>query len=405
MMNRGILFFLLFIFLVSVQSYSQTQEQLKKRRVQIQNEIKQAQSLLSESKKKAAALLSELEDINRIISIRSDLIRTINAEADKLTKAIQINEAEIARLEKSLDVLKKDYADMIVRSYKSRNKYSRLMFLLSSENFLQAYKRLQYMKQFTTYQKLKGEEIKATTATLGALTDSLRMKEDEKQLLIALHTRQQDSIKREKLSQEKLVTQVKAKEKKYIADIKRKQAEDRKLDAQLRRLIEAEIAKSKRGSNTKGSTGFALTPEAKKLEGDFIANKGKLPWPTEKGIVVRKYGTQKHPTMAGITIQSNGIQVATEKKAKARSIFDGKVLQVLLMPGTNQKMVLVQHGNYISAYKNLDDVNVKLGQNIHTKQDIGTIHTDAITGKTILAFSLFKETQIQNPELWIAKTL
>ncbi|MCB0474655.1 MAG: peptidoglycan DD-metalloendopeptidase family protein [Flavobacteriaceae bacterium] len=404
-MNRGIQFFLLFIFLVSVHSYSQTQEQLKKRRVQIQNEIKQAQSLLSESKKEAAALLSQLEDINRIISIRSDLIRTINAEADKLTQEIQKNEAEIARLEKSLDVLKKDYADMIVRSYKSRNKYSRLMFLLSSENFLQAYKRLQYMKQFTTYQKLKGEEIKATAATLGALTDSLRMKEDEKQLLIALHTRQQDSIKREKLSQEKLVTQVKAKEKKYIADIKHKQAEDRKLDAQLRRLIEAEIAKSKRGSSSKGSTGFALTPEAKKLEGDFIANKGKLPWPTEKGIVVRKYGTQKHPTMAGITIQSNGIQVATEKKAKARSIFDGKVLQVLLMPGTNQKMVLVQHGNYISAYKNLDDVNVKLGQTIHTKQDIGTIHTDAITGKTILAFSLFKETQIQNPELWIAKTL
>ena len=145
-----------------------------------------------------------------------------------------------------------------------------------------------------------------------------------------------------------------------------------------------------------------MTPEEKLVASTFVANKGKLPWPTEKGIVVRKYGKQKHPTLAGITIQSNGIQLATEKNAKARAIFKGKVLSIQLQPG-RKKMVLIQHGNYISAYKNLDNVLVKRGQAVDTKQEIGTIHTDATTGKTILAFSLFKNTTLQNPESWISR--
>ena len=399
---RAFLFILISV-LISLSSNAQTRKQLENKRIELQKEIKETQTLLFKSKKEAETLLSELDDINKIINVRSNLIKTINQEAEKLSQEIRKNERELAALEKKLDVLKKDYAEMVVKSYKSRNKQSRLMFLLSADSFLQAYKRIQYLKQYTSYRKLQGEEIKATTANLVALTDSLRIKEDEKQLLIALNLREQDSVQREKLSQEKLVTKVKSKEKHYISQIKRIQEEDRKLDKKIQRLITEAIANSnKKGGNT--TSGFNLTPEAKKLETTFIANKGKLPWPTEKGIIVRKYGTQPHPTLSGITIQSNGIQVATEQKAKARAVFNGKVLSIQLQPG-RKKIVLVQHGNYISAYKNLDDVLVKKGENISTKQEIGTIHTDAATGKTILAFSLFKQTKIQNPEPWIGKML
>lgn len=402
-MKLHVFIFIFISVLISLSSNAQTRKQLENKRIELQKEIKETQTLLFKSKKEAEALLSELDDINKIINVRSNLIKTINQEAEKLSQEIKKNEKELAALEKKLDVLKKDYAEMVVKSYKSRNKQSRLMFLLSADSFLQAYKRLQYLKQYTTYRKLQGEEIKATTVNLLALTDSLRIKEDEKQLLIALNLREQDSVQKEKFSQEKLVTKVKLKEKQYISQIKRIQEEDRKLDKKIQRLITEAIANSnKKGGNT--TSGFNLTPEAKKLETTFIANKGKLPWPTEKGIIVRKYGTQPHPTLSGITIQSNGIQVATEQKAKARAVFNGKVLSIQLQPG-RKKIVLVQHGNYISAYKNLDDVLVKKGENISTKQEIGTIHTDATTGKTILAFSLFKQTKIQNPEPWIGKML
>jgi len=404
-MQFRIITFILISFLVSVSSHAQSQKQLENKRKQLQKEIKEINSLLFKSKEEAETLLSDLDDITKKINVRSKLIKTINQEAEVLSREIAKNEKKITSQEKKLDILKKDYANMVVKSYKSKNKHSRLLFLLSSENFLQAYKRLQYIKQYASYRKQQGEEIKATTVNLRALTDSLQVKEDEKQLLIALHTKEKESVNREKISQEKLVTKVKAKEQKYITQIKRKQKEERKLDKKIERLIREAIARSnkKSGGNRKASS-FKLTPEAKKLETSFIANKGKLPWPTQKGTVVRNFGKQKHPTLAGITIQSNGVQVATEKKAMARAIFDGTVLSIQLLPG-RKKMVLVQHGNYITAYKNLDNVLVEKGEKIKTKQNIGTIHTDTTTGKTVLAFSLFKETKIQNPEMWIGKML
>ena len=400
-MRLRLISIILFSVLVSFVSNAQTQKQLENRRIQLQKEIKEINTLLFQSKEEAETLLSELDDLTHKINVRSKLIKTINLEAESLSKAIDKNEKEITVLEKKLTILKEDYADMIVQSYKSKNKQSRLMFLLSSENFQQAFKRLQYIKQYSNYRKQQGEEIKATSVNLRALTDSLQIKEDEKQLLIALHLSEQKSVIQEKNEQENLVVKVKAKEKKYVAQINNKQKEDRKLDRKIKRLIKEAIARSNKKSGSKSSS-LIMTPEEKKLALSFIDNKGKLPWPTERGIVVRKYGKQKHPTLAGITIQSNGVYVATEKKAMARSIFDGTVLSIQLLPG-RKKMVLVQHGNYISAYKNLDNVLVKKGEKISTKQKIGTIHTDVTTGKTILAFSLFKETNIQNPELWVYK--
>ncbi len=403
MQFRVIVFILVSVF-ISCSSYAQTQRQLENKRKQLQKEIVEINTLLFKSKKEAETVLSDLDDLTQKINVRTQLINTINQEAKVLSSEIVKNERRITSQEKKLDILKKEYADMVVQSYKSKNKQSRLLFLLSSENFTQAYKRLQYIKQYATYRKQQGEDIKATTVHLRALTDSLQVKEDEKQLLIALHLKENESVSLEKISQEKLVTKVKAKEQKYITQIRRKQKEERKIDRKIERLIKEAIAKSNKKSAGKKSSSFKLTPEAKKLGKSFIANKGKLPWPIKKGTVIRNFGKQKHPTLAGITIQSNGVHVATVQKAKARAIFNGTVLSIQLLSG-RKKMVLVQHGNYISVYKNLDNVLVKKGENINTKQNIGTIHTDTTTGKTVLAFSLFKETQIQNPELWIGKML
>ncbi len=395
------IFFILGCFTVSFSSVAQTKKQLQKKREQLQKEIRQINTLLFKSKQQEEALLSELGDLNKRIAIRSRLIRTIDQEEKELSEEIELNQKEIDSLENSLTKLKTAYADMIVQSYKSKSKQSTLMFLLSSKSFSQAYKRMQYMKQYNSYRKLQGEKIKTEYEKLAAFNDSLIVKQEEKILLIALYTKEQDSVKNEKNSQVKLVEKVKKEESKYIAEVKRIQSQENKLNKQIERLIAEEIARSNKKANS-NSSGIAMTPEEKLVASTFVANKGRLPWPTEKGIVIRKYGKQKHPTLAGITIQSNGIQLATERQAKARSIFKGKVLSIQLQPG-RKKMVLIQHGNYISAYKNLDNVLVKRGEKVATKQEIGTIHTDAITGKTILAFSLFKNTTLQNPESWISK--
>jgi septal ring factor EnvC (AmiA/AmiB activator) len=398
---RNFIFVFVFILSIPFSISAQSRQELEKQRIQLQNEIKEINTLLFKSQKKEKTLLSDLSDLEKRISVRTRLINTINAETVQLTKEINENENEVVLLQNRLETLKEDYANMVVQSYKSKTKNSRLMFLLSSENFMQAYKRLQYIKQYAAYRAKQGEEIKVETIKLENLNDLLKETKIEKEKLLLVNKKEKDSINKEKVSQEFLVKSVKKKESKYIAQINKKQKEERAIDKKIEKLIKEAIASSQKKSNLK-STGFALTPEAKKLEKDFISNKGKLPSPVKRGVIVRHYGKQSHPTLKGITIESNGVFYATEKNAKARVIFSGKVLAIQVLPG-KKKAVLVQHGNYISVYKNLDNVTVQKGDLVKTKQELGKIHTDKSTGKTILAFVLFKEIKRQNPEEWVYK--
>ncbi len=398
---RAALVLFTFLLFLSASSFAQSRQELEKQRLKLQKEIKEINTLLFKSQKKEKTLLSDLSDLVKRIGIRTELINTINEETRQLTLEIQENERQVKMLEDRLEALKKDYANMVVQSYKSKAKNSRLMFVLSSENFLQAYKRLDYIKQYADYRARQGEEIRVETIKLMNLNDYLVQTREQKESLLAINQREKDSIAREKTSRESMVKEVKKKEKTYVAQIEKMQREEKEIDRKIEKLIAEAIASSNKSANVK-SSGFALTPEAKELEKDFISNKGKLPSPVERGVIVRRYGKQSHPTLKGITIESNGVFYATEKNANARVIFDGKVLAIQVLPG-NQKAVLVQHGNYISVYKNLDNVMVKKGDLVRTKQEIGRIHTDKTTGKTILAFVLFKEVHRQNPEEWVYK--
>lgn len=401
--NIRIIFF--FIILSTISVSAQSRKDLETRRLKLQSEIKQINSLLFKSQKKEKNLLSELFDLNKRIMIRTKLIQTINEETNQLSVEISENEKEVELLQGRLDLLKKEYSKMVVQSYKSKTKQSRLMFLLSSDNFLQAYKRIEYINQYAKYRAKQGEEITVETLKLQNLNDYLKETRAEKEELLAINQREKDSISNEKISQQGMVRTVKKKEKKYISQIKNKQKEEKAIDRKIEKLIRDAIAQSNRGSKKKTnlkSSSFALTPEAIKLEKDFISNKGKLPSPVKRGVIVRHFGKQSHPTLRGITIESNGVFYATEKNANARVIFNGKVLAIQVLPG-KKKAVLIQHGNYISVYKNLDNVSVHKGELVHTKQEIGKIHTDKTTGKTILAFVLFKEIKRQNPEEWVYK--
>lgn len=398
-----LLLFLALILSVNASGQKTKRQRLEARRTQLQKDIVYINALLSNTKRKENNLLNEVKDLNDKIKKREDLITAISNESKELGNEIYLNQLEINKQKRNLKTLKKDYASMIYKSYKSKSQNSRIMFLLSSENFYQAYKRFQYMKQYTSFRKNQGEEIQRKTIGLQILTDSLKIKKEQKQTLLVEKKEEQSVIESERNEQEVLLSGVKKKENKYKRQIRKFQKEESRVDAQIDRLIRDAIAASNKNSgNTANasSTTFNLTPEDMELASKFISNKGKLPWPVEKGYVSTYYGKQPHPIVKKVIIQSNGVRITTSNGSKARAVFDGTVLAVQIMSG-NKKAVLIQHGNYITVYKNLENVRVGKGDKVKTKQEIGTIFMDKITGKTILGFVLSNNTKTENPKSWI----
>ena len=398
-----LLLFLALFLSVNVSAQKTKRQQLEARRTQLQKDIVYISALLSNTVRKEKNLLNEVKDLNDKIKKREDLINTISNESKELGNEIYLNQLEINKQKRNLKALKKDYASMIFKSYKSKSQNSRIMFLLSSENFYQAYKRFQYMKQYTSFRKNQGEEIHLKTIELQVLTDTLKIKKDQKQTLLNEKKQEQSVIEKEKEEQESLLSQVKNKENRYKRQIRKFQKDESQIDAQIDKLIRNAIAASNKNSgNTSkaSSTTFNLTPEDIELASKFTSNKGKLPWPVEKGYVSTFYGKQPHPIVKTATIQSNGVRITTGIGSMARAVFDGAVLAVQIMSG-NKKAVLIQHGNYITVYKNLENVRVSKGDKVSTKQEIGTIFTDKITGRTILGFVLSNNTKTENPKSWI----
>ena len=391
-----------FLLTVSVVAQNKSRKQLELERSRIKKEIKMVNKLLFETQKKEKNILEELKDLNQKITIREQLITTINLELKSLSNDIFAYEQQIEKQTQKLNLMKEDYASMIYKSYKSKSQQSRTLFLFSSESFYQAYKRLKYMNQYASFRKKQGEEVFHLKNKLLNLKDSLAYQKELKDTLLSSEEEQKLKILDEKQDQQTLISQIKKKEKKYKKELRQKQEKEKKLSEQIDKIIKEAIAKSNAAKGAKKSKGFALTPEAKALAATFEQNKGKLPWPVETGLIVRRFGKQPHPVYPGNYINSTGIHIATKKGTQARAIFNGEVLAIQTQ-SEGKKSILLRHGNYISVYNNLESVFVRVNEKITTGQSLGKIFTDRITGKTKLIFVLSKNTTRLNPVLWISK--
>jgi septal ring factor EnvC (AmiA/AmiB activator) len=400
--------------------YSQppTQEELEERKAKIQLEIQEKEQLLQSVKSKEKSVVTQLKIQKEKIGLKEKLIKTTEKQTKLLGNDIYINQIKINQLNKELEQLRKDYTAMILKSYKSRSEQSRAMFLLSSENFLQAYKRAQYMKQYASYRKMQGQEIEGKTKQLVGYTNKIVVQKTEKEKLIAENENEKKALVKEKKEQEKIASQIQKQKGKIIAEIKKKQQETKKIDAQIQKLIRETIAAAnkktaaaKAKANPKTTTAestkavessakIVLTSEGQLVANNFRANKGKLPWPVEKGAVSLPYGDQPHPVYRTLTVHNSGVEITTENGASARSVFGGEVTKVIKLSPLNIA-VFIQHGDYFTVYQNLISVNVSVGDKVSTKQSIGKIRTNGDTGKTILKFLILQNTTYNNPASWL----
>jgi len=391
-------------FILPALTFAQTEEQrsLEAKREKLQSEIRDINRLLFAKKKERGSVLDQMEALDKKITVRQQLIRVTNQQSNLLNRQINVNIKKISKLRSDLETLKEDYGLMIQKSYQNRSQQSRLMFLLSSEGFFQAFKRLQYMKQYTDYRRDQGEQIVVKTDDLARLNKDLNEESKVKEVLIAQNRKAKNELFKEIQTQKELLASIRANESKYTASIKKKERESKQIEKQIDKLIRNAIAAAnkKTGKKVINTSKFMLTPEATIVAHNFTANKGKLIWPVEKGIKSQGFGVYRDPVYPGIKHESNGVIIATDEGAIARSIFEGEVIAVLSVPGGN-KGVQIKHGNFISTYYNLSDLYVKKGDRVDIKTQLGKIYTNRSSGQTRLKFYLYEDTSKLNPEEWV----
>lgn len=415
-MAKHLLTFLFLCLTLPMWSQLSKQEELEERKAKIQLEIQERQELLNSMKNKEKTVVSQLLIQIEKINLKEKLIKTTEKQTKLLNDDIYNNQLKINQLNKELDALKTDYAEMIRKSYKSRSEQSRVMFLLSSENFLQAYKRIQYMKQYNNYRKMQADEMLAKTTKLKVATVEIQGQKKEKEALIVENEKEKKGLEQEKVEQQKIAKQIQKDKKNIVAEIKKKQQESKKIDGQIQKLIREAIAEANRktakaaasSTTTKAdkkaienSVDIVLTPEGKLISDNFKANKGRLPWPVEKGAITLGYGDQQHPVYKTLAIHSSGIEITTVTGANARAIFDGEVTQVQFV-SPSKIAVLIKHGDFFTIYQNISSVSVKVGDRVSAREIIGKIRTDG-EGRTVLKFMISQNTSYINPAPWLSR--
>ncbi len=385
------------------QSFNaQTRSELEKERQQIEQQILQINNNLSQNRSRKQSVLDKVQTLNQRISAAQSLVRVNNREANLLSREIDANTQTIDKLRNELKKLKTEYSQMVVDAYKSKSSQNRIMFLLSSDNFLQAYKRLQYMKQFAAHREQQGFEIQKQTAELQQLNEKLFEQRKDKEKLLAQNRQTLEKLQKDKAAEKDLIASIRQKEGQYKKELERKQDKINEIDRLIQKLIREAIAAENKKLGGSSSSRFKMTPEATVLGNKFEDNKGKLPWPVEKGFVSRPFGMRQHAIVKTVKTKSDGVRIDTDEKANARAVFDGEVSEVQVVPNS-YNIIMIRHGQYISVYKNIDKLFVKKGDKVKRNQFIGTIGSDPADGSTTLGFYIYKNNSPQNPADWVYK--
>lgn len=423
---------LLMLLLASLPSYCQKTKGKSKKELQseitsLQNEISTANKLLKKTSKDKEMTLNEVSLLDKKIRQREKLIKAYNEQIAVLDEEINKGQSNIKSLNSDLGKLRKEYAKMIVFANKNRSHYDRLGFIFSANDFNQAFSRLRYIREFSNARKTKMEQIANTERRISGEVEASQQAREQQNAMLIDEKAQQAALQKEKEELNRQVANLKKKEGSIQQDIKNKQQQAQKLQKAIDNIIAEEIRaanerrrleeeKARKASaankdkglpptNTTTSTkeiGIALTPSEMTLSTNFVNNKGKLPWPVERGIIASSYGKHASVVSSKVTVTNNGIDIATIEGAKARAVFDGEVTSVTKLTGSNT-VVIVRHGEYFTVYSNLENVTVKRGDKVNTKQNIGTVHTSKTENKTELHFELLKETNRQDPANWLSK--
>jgi septal ring factor EnvC (AmiA/AmiB activator) len=390
-MRSGFLILLALVFTFSVNA--QSRSDLEERRKKTLEEINYVDNLLKSTSKQRNESMNAVKIIGKKLSLRESVISGMQQEISLLSDRIDLNTVAIEMMEEDLSKLKDDYARAVLNSYKTGKGNPEIFYILSAKDFNQGYKRLKYLQQVTKYRREQSEliselknEIEDSKAKLQAdLSGVSELKSREEQ--------QKRILQDEQNRKQKMVKTLNSKEKQLKKELEDKKKIAKRLENEIARLIEEErkIASKK-----------AETPEQRKLSDSFAENKGKLPWPVEKGVITSKFGVHSNPVLKYVQEANIGIEITSSGTAAARSVFKGEVARVFSIQGANMS-VMIRHGKYFTIYNNIINVKVKAGDKVETRQYLGDVYSDPNDDNhCVLKFMIF-ESKFQDPEEWIVK--
>jgi septal ring factor EnvC (AmiA/AmiB activator) len=434
MKNVSKLLFLIVLLVTSNHAGAQSSEKLKTEQDRLAKKISNTKSLLDKVKTNTEASLNELKIIDKQIQFREDLVRNFDNQIRGAESKISEKDKEIIKLTDKLGRLKTQYKKLLIYAYKHRNKYGQLMYIFSSGSYFEAIKRNNYLKRVS---EMQHKQFLIILQHQGLIKNEIQTIQKEKEYKVQILDEkkiERDQISKDKVKQEAVYKKFKSEEGKLYAQLKedeRKKAElNQKISAAIQKEIAAAEAKRKKAEEAarkksttaattaggtapatttaaekKETTTFTETKESAALNKSFEGNKGKLPWPVEKGTITEGFGRNNHPTLPNVVTNNNGIDISAPKNAQVRAVFEGEVTSVLNIPGAG-KVVIIKHGNYRTVYSNLQDTYVSAGSKVSTKQAIGSLLNKENSSVSLAHFEIHQVVgtvvNCLNPSLWVA---
>ena len=406
--------FLFILLLITYLSFGQNKDILKQQQIALEKEINYTTSLLNKTKENKKSSLVYIDYLDKKISSQERLLQLLNIEQNllkkqifKLENKILENEKSINDAEKEIIELKKEYAEIIYSLQKNKNERNDLMFIISSETFNQAYKRILFLREYSRARKTQALQITKNQDSLAinkqrlfSQKELIKSKKEQNLKLISNKKKSLDKVLISKDEKKTVVSKLQKSEQIFSKKIKDQQKKSRQLEQKIKKIIEEEIRLAREKIKRDKDNKISLTPEAQLLSDKFSANKGKLPWPLEQGLIIQKFGKQKHKVFGNIETFNNGINIATNKNAIIRSVFDGKISRIFFIKGEG-KAVLINHGEFFTVYSGLEEVKVKLGDNILAKEEIGKVLTRENDDRTELHFEIWQGYDKQDPSVWL----
>ena len=387
-------FLILFLWSFAFVSYSQTRGELEEQRKKTLEEIEFVDNLLKQTAREKSESIGQLSMLSSKMKLRDDIINGLREEIALLNYRIDLDNLAIGLMEDDLEILIKEYEKAIKHAQMASKGQPEIAYIFSAKDLNQGYKRLRHLQQVAKYRRREAEVIRELKDLISE--SKVRQEQDLENIieLRATEENQLSKLKGEQQNKTRLVSNLQKKERQLRQDLQKKKRIAEEIEKEIARVIEEEARRRARTD---------LTPEEKLISDDFAKNRGRLPWPVERGIITSQFGIHDHPVFKGTKVDNIGIEITAGEKVSARAVFDGKIMSVFGIPGGNLA-VIIRHGKYLTVYQNLVNVTVKQGDDVKTKQIIGNVFSDpAEGGKSIVKFMVYEERVKQNPEEWIAK--